>query len=286
MKGDNVDVDCSFTVKHVEKLRLRDFEDYDIIISASPLYRNIGQEFYHAAQATDLLYTRLHYKRLVYMVCREAANLYYSRLKVDDNQIFAKSQMVYMIREARHIGLALGLDSVRFYAIGIDIRSLSDFMILKSQGVQGLTRDLKFLYSYVDSHLVRKLAPNQFIVLTRKGNIGYGVFSEVPWHKKERENILNAVEVKIEVGEQQVEEPVMKGSFKTVGDKEHARIITLYIEEALSMDKIADKIERSTKTIYTHIHNHNQAVARSGFCGPCKRAESAYCEMVAERGVA
>lgn len=70
------------------------------------------------------------------MVCREAAILYYSRLKVDDNQIFAKSQMVYMIREARHIGLSLGLDSVRFYAIDIDIRTLSDYMILKSQGIQ------------------------------------------------------------------------------------------------------------------------------------------------------
>ncbi|MCJ7633777.1 hypothetical protein MUP77_15495, partial [Candidatus Bathyarchaeota archaeon] len=73
-----------------------------------------------------MLYKRMHYKRLVFLVCREAANFYYSRLNVSDSQIFAKSQMIYLIREARHMGLALGLDSIRYYAIDIDIRNLSD----------------------------------------------------------------------------------------------------------------------------------------------------------------
>jgi len=61
---------------------------------------------------------------------------------VTDNQVFAKSQMVYLIREGRHCGLALGLDSVRYYVIDIDVRSISDFMVLKSQGMFGLSRDL------------------------------------------------------------------------------------------------------------------------------------------------
>ena len=100
--GENVDVDSSFLTKNVEAVKLSDFEDYDIIVSASPLYLSIDQEFSHAAKLTDLLYKWLHYKRLVYMVCREAANFYYSRLKVSDNQVFAKSQMIYLIREKAH----------------------------------------------------------------------------------------------------------------------------------------------------------------------------------------
>lgn len=135
----------------------------------------------------------------------------------------------------------------------------------------------------MDPHLIRKLGPDQFIVLTRKGNIGYGVFEEVPWHKKERENILQNVGINIEKGTQEIKEPEFKGSFKTVGDREHANIIKPYIEEALSMDKIAQKLERSTKTVYTHIHNHNRAIARSGFCSSCKRAESTYYKLIAER---
>jgi len=63
----------------------------------------VDQEFLYAAKLTDLLYKRLHYKRLVHLIVREAANFYYSRLKVSDSQTFAKSQMIYLIREARHV---------------------------------------------------------------------------------------------------------------------------------------------------------------------------------------
>ncbi len=43
------------------------------------------------------------------MIVREATNLYFSRLKIVANQTLAKSEMVYLIREARHAGVALGL---------------------------------------------------------------------------------------------------------------------------------------------------------------------------------
>lgn len=285
LHGDNVDVEASFPVKHVEKLRLRDFEEFDIIISASAFYLNVGQEFYHAARITDQLYRRTHFKKLVYMICREAANLYYSRLKVDENQIFAKSTMIYFLREARHMGVALGLDSVRFFSVDIDVRSLADYMILKSQGVQGLTRDLKFLYSFVNPHLVRKLKPDEFLILTRTGSIGYGIFPEVPWHKKEREDILKAVGIKVEYGEE-LKEAEFKGTFKTVGDKEHVEIVRLYVEENLGYDKIGKRLNRSARTPKVHVDKHNQAVKRSGFCPLCKRARSPYYEQIVIKGMA
>jgi hypothetical protein len=45
----------------------------------------------------------------------------------------------------------------RFYSIDIDIRSLSDYLILKAQGLQGLTKDLSWLYAYIEPHTLRKL---------------------------------------------------------------------------------------------------------------------------------
>ena len=282
LKGDNVDVDASVDVKNVESLKLSDVENYDIIISCSPLFVNPNQEFYNAAKITDLLYKRLHWKRLVYLIMREASNFYYSRLKICDSQLLAKSQMIYLIRESRHCGLSLALDSVRFYSIDIDIRSLADYLILKAQGLQGLTKDLGWLYAYIDPHLVRKLKPQHFILLSRRGGIGYGVFPFHERHKREREDILAAVGVKVEYGEA-LEEPILKGSFKTVGDKEHAEIIRLYAEEALGMTEISEKLGRSSRTPHTHIHAHNQAVGRSGFCASCKRAGSKYQNKVANR---
>jgi len=282
LKGDNVDVDSSFEVKNVEKLKMADIEKYDLIISASPLYLGVDQEFSNAAKVTDLLYKRIHWKRIVYLIMREASNFYYSRLKISESQTVAKANMVYLIRESRHCGLSLALDSVRFYSIDIDIRSLSDYIILKAQGIQGLTRDLKWLYSYVDPHLVRKLKPEHLILLSRQGSIAYGVFPEVSWHKKEREDILKAVGVKVEYGEK-LEEAVMKGTFKTVGDKEHSEIIRLYNEEALSMGAIAEKLKRSPRTVQTHIRDHNKAITRSGSCAICKRTKSLYFKANAER---
>lgn len=159
--------------------------------------------------------------------------------------------MFYLIRKSRHCGLSLALDSARYYSIDIDIRSLSDYLILKAQGLQGLTKDLKWLYSYIDTHLVRKLGSQHVILLTRRGGIAHGVFPFPPLHKKEREDILKAVDVKVEYGERL--DSMLKGTYKTVGDVEHSRIIMLYIEEALNMGAIAEKLERSSRTIQTQL---------------------------------
>lgn len=273
LKGENVDVECSFPVKTVESVRLDDFENNDIIISSSPLYLNVDQEFLYAAKLTDLLYKRLHYKRLVYLIVREAANFYYSRLKVSENQIFAKSQMIYLIREARHVGLALGLDSIRWYAIDIDIRNLSDYLILKAQGVQGLAADLQWLYSYFNPATVRNMPPQYFIIISKTGALGLGEFPYPEWHKKEKENMLSDAGIKVEYGEP-LYEGEYKGTFRTVGDKEHAEMIRLYTEEDLGINKIGEMLGRSSRTPLIQIQRRNRAVERSRFCPVCRRVRS------------
>jgi hypothetical protein len=234
LRDENVDVEASFPVKSVESVTLDDFENYDIVMSSSPLYLNVDQEFLYAAKLTDLLYKRLHYRRLVYLIVREAANFYYSRLKVSDSQTFAKSQMIYLIREAR--SLALGLDSIRWYAIDIDIRNLSDYLILKAQGVQGLAADLQWLYSCFNPATVKNVPPQHFIIISKTGALGLGEFPCPEWHKKEKENILSNVGIKVECGEP-VFEGEYRGAFRTVGDEEHAEIIRLYVEEGLGLTK-------------------------------------------------
>jgi len=282
LKGDNVDVSCSFPVKNAQALTVSDFEKYDIIISASPLYSSIDQEFFDAAKIEDVLYKRMHYKKMVFLCCREASNFYYSRLKVSDNQLYAKANMVYLIRESRHMGISLGMDSIRSYAIDIDIRSLSDYLILKAQGVQGLSRELKWLYRYIDPGLLRNMASKRFAIVTKTGAIGFGVFPEVPWHKQEGEDILENLGMKVEYGEF-LAEGILKGTYTTVGDKEHAEIIRLYIEENLGMVKIGNKLKRANRTISLHLDSHNHSVSKSGFCAACKRAQSPFFSQEAYR---
>jgi hypothetical protein len=178
--------------------------------------------------------------------------------------------MIYCIREARHVGLALGLDSIRYYAIDIDIRNLSDYLILKSQGVQGLASDLHWLYSFFDPFAFMRMPKQMFFIISKTGALGLGQFPYHTWHKEEREDIVSNVGLKIEYGEV-LDMGADQGSFKTVGDLEHVQIVNTYAEGA-GMQKIAAQKGRSTRTIQVHIVRHNDAVKRSGFCPVCKRA--------------
>jgi hypothetical protein len=40
------------------------------------------------------------------------------------------------------------------------------------------------------------------------------------------------------------------------------------------MNEIARKLKRPSKTVLDHVHNHNNAIARSGFCPICRRVRS------------
>ena len=218
------------------------------------------------------------------MWCRGASNFFYSRLKVSDNQLAAKSEMTYLLRESRHMGVALGLDSIRSYAIDIDIRQLSDYLILKSQGVQGLSRELKWLYSFIDSTLLRKLSPDKFFVVTKNGSIGAGRFSPIPWHKQERENILEACGIKREIGEI-TQGAVNRGTFKTVSDREHQQIIERYGEGNVSMVDLGKEMSRSSRTISMHVDSHNESVTKQGYCSICKRCKSSYASNLVGHGL-
>lgn len=270
LHGDNVDVSGSFDLKNVSKLSLTDLDNYDIIISATPLYTSPHQEFREVNRVLDLLYKRQYWKRLVYGICREAGNLFYSRIRVSKDQFQAKAEAVYLVRESRHMGLALGLDSLRFYSVDIDLRSIVDFEVIKSLGLFGLPDDLDWLYHIISPVFIRKMPKSAFVILSKTGAIGLGSFPKVPWHKEEGEHIARSIGLKIEYGE----EPELgedRHTFKTIGDAEHAEIIALYVDDLQSMHKIAEQKNRSTATIQTQIKRHNLAIRRSGFCPMCRR---------------
>jgi hypothetical protein len=147
----------------------------------------------------------------------------------------------------------------------------------------GLTSDLKWLYSLFEPSIIRNMPKQFFIILSRKGSVGIGEFKEIPWHKQERENILRATGVKVKYGEP-IEKGEYRGSFRTVGDLEHAEIIRLYIDEGLSMNRIAEKLDRSSRVPFTIIHKHNVSVEGAGFCPACRRVKSELDKTLARRG--
>jgi hypothetical protein len=282
LKGENVDIETEHDTRLVENLTLKDLEKYDFIISSHPCYLNRDHEYYSIGKLVGLLYKRRYYNKLVCMIAREASSLWYSRVKVSESQTDMKSEALYMFREMRHLGVSLALDSLRLYGIDIDLRTHTDYLFIKSQGIDGLPDNLTFLYSFFDPRFLRDMKPYQFALVCRKGPLAVGHFPYHSWHKEEKENIVSKVGLKIEYGQELVK-PKDMGTFKSIGDKEHTEIMELYAS-GLGYNKIHDKLNRSTKSLHDHIHKHNDAVNRSGFCAVCRRAGGEYSGQVVKRG--
>jgi len=119
------------------------------------------------------------------------------------------------------------------------------------------------------------MPPQYFIIISKTGALGLGEFPYLEWHKKEKENILSNVGIKVEY-----DELLYKGEYRgtstTVSDKEHTEIARLYIEESLGFDKIGKQLDRSSRTPLLQINKHNRAVERSGFCPACRHVKSKY----------
>lgn len=121
-------------------------------------------------------------------------------------------------------------------------------------------------------------------IVTRKGALGLGEFPFHEWHKREKENILKEVGIKVEHGES-LHEGEYRGTFRTVSDKEHAEMIRLHIEEGLSLEKIAEHFNRSSRTPLLHIQKHSQAIERTSFCPACRRIKSIYESEILQKNV-
>ena len=105
------------------------------------------------------------------------------------------------------------------------------------------------------------MKPQNFFIITRKGALGLGNFSFHEWHKAKKENILKAVGIKVEYGEE-LNEGEYRVTFRTVSDSEHSEMVRLYLEEGLSYEKMSEQFNRSSRTPLLHIQRQNKDVER------------------------
>ncbi len=198
IRGEEVDVRSSWPDKSWKDMNLSDFERNSIVISSTPLYQNKDEEFKASSRLVDLLFSRYEWSRYIALIVRESANLFYSRMRLRQDQLTSKAESVYLVREARHHGLSMLLDTQRLMSIDIDLRSLSDYIVFKSAGMYALPRDFWFLYRYLRPEWLRNMKVNQFGIISRRGNIGVGINDMPTWHKRSRENILRSLGIHVE----------------------------------------------------------------------------------------
>jgi predicted DNA-binding protein YlxM (UPF0122 family) len=61
-------------------------------------------------------------------------------------------------------------------------------------------------------------------------------------------------------------------------------MIRLYIEEDLSYEKIAEQLNRSSRTPLLHVKKHNKNIERNGVCPICKKMKSGFEMLLVDKG--
>jgi hypothetical protein len=84
--GDSVEISTSWPCKRASELTLSDLKDYKVILSVSAFYSNLDEEFTALNQILyDVLYRRIQWSKVWFLMVREASNFIYSRIKISRN---------------------------------------------------------------------------------------------------------------------------------------------------------------------------------------------------------
>jgi len=264
-----MDVASRFDAIKIAELKLPDFENYDVITTVHALYSNEENYFSALQKITQMIWQhRLSWTEPWFVLVRESSNWIYARTKVMKDDKMAKSEFIKDYREARHHGIAIGLDTLRWTNIDKEIRDLAQYKFFKALGDMGLPDNQRFLYRYWRPDVMMRLKPNVFGLSTYKGAVGFGKFDYPLWHKEEKENILWTTKIEVKRSNQPLPDERRYG----IGDFEHSEIILKYME-LNSMIKVMKTLGRSLSTIHAHIKRHNSAVERKGECPKCKHSD-------------
>lgn len=284
LKGNSAEINCECAeVKNAVDLKLSDLDKFKVIISCSAFYSRIEEEWYTITKLMNKLWHRSHWKHPNCLLMREASNLIYARLSLGETQYLAKSYLIYVIREMRHCGFAVALDTIRWYGIDIDIRTIADYTFIKAQGIEGLPASLRFLYRYFRPFGIARTPVHAFAIVSRKAPLGFGTSTLPYWHKLEREDLLEQFDIRIDYRELP-HEP--QGKMAKVGDYEHLRIVKARMtlkgkkDKTIGMEELAVRLGRSSATVFKHITMHNNMVHAVGECDRCNRVGSEYAKVV------
>jgi hypothetical protein len=273
--GDSVKLNCEWDSVKISDLSFRHIEKHKVIITVAGFYSNLREEHNATAEMTELLYSRTHWTEIWTLVLRELANLIYSRVTIGEDQAKAKAFLIFFLREMRHSGYSVVADSIKFTSVDSDIRALADYTYFKACGKEGLPNELQYIYSLFEPYSVMRMPIDQFIILSKKGTVGRGVFDCPPWHKKEREDMFKIFDIVPTYADKQD----LETSRGRLSDSEHVKIVTekqtKVKGKGISYPKLAGRTGRSLSTVYNVIQTHNEQIESLGFCEVCKRMANA-----------
>lgn len=197
-----ISVKAPCDLKLYEDFCEEDLFKYDVIISAPQGYADFDEELEALKHATKVIYNpRRNTGRMVFLLMREAASWVYSRIRVAATQAPVKAQLIHLLREARHMNMAVGFDTQRASSMASDVRDISDYIVFKKLTHGRLPESLRFIFEYFDLDTMYNLGVDTFVFAKDDGKVGCGIFEKPAWHLETGEALSNlGIEFKEEPG--------------------------------------------------------------------------------------
>jgi hypothetical protein len=265
LKGEDVRVKSKWDVLTYTKFDPSLLDEYKIILNVPAFYTTLDEMVLSVRAIAEKLMRRNSWNFPTALIAREAQDIFPSRIRAQKSQELSKGMATYMIREARHSGIAMLLDSLKWKAIDDDIRDAVRFTVIKALGVTGLPDRLRWIYRFFRASFLQRVPVNRFIISDLAGPLGYGTIPFCEWHKTEAENLVQKFNFEIEYPEAE------KVRVNVATAEGHSEVIRLY-DQGLTTTKIAGTLGISTFSVYQCLHAHNDYVLRDGQCEKCAEA--------------
>jgi len=248
-------VTSSWSYKNYEDLTFADIESHDVIVLPQKIHSNPNSFSLACEHVSSFLLRRPYVSDYWFMMIPEAANIMWARQSLKRAKLDqAKAYLVWLLRQLRHVGVSIGMDSQYLLALDKEVRNISDYTFLKNLGAFSLPNEIDWIYGYAHPPGLRALYPNEFVALDKFGGVYTGWFRLPPWHKTPNENIYESLGIKYDFGDPEMRQFEMP---KTQEEDIalHTEIIKAYME-VKNIKGTARKTSHDRDTVRTHVEKH------------------------------
>ena len=236
-----------------DELTIGDVANHNVVVMPQKIFPSLNSFFKGTQHLVDLLWSRPYVTDLWYLLIREAANILYSRIYLKRAKIDqARAYLILLMREMRHMGISMGMDSQYLIALDREVRLASDYTFLKNMGSYVLPHDASWLYRYITPGGLRTLEKDEFVGIDKWGAVFLGKNGLPPWHKTPKEDLYSVLGIKYEYGTSEILD-------EEEGEDEdmilHKEIISAWLA-ARTIAGAAKSTGHDRNTVRKHVERH------------------------------
>jgi len=252
----------TFPWMRINEFSLKEAEKHKLVVTAPKFYSSEHEQYTALSSVVDMLKWREEFKKIIILVVREASRLLRARIVagVVKSQMDAEYEMIDLLQESYHTGVAIMIDSLRPLSIEKSVREIANYTMIKRLGRQSLPDEFKFLMSVINPSDLRVMPIDQFVLWSDDDMIAIGSFDMVPWHIIRGESMMKSLGIKVKAV-QSTTEITFSDAKRKVTREIHLKIVELR-NEGLSFEKIANRSEvnLAMNTVRVQVQQHQKGL--------------------------